>query len=121
MAEIIFDAVAYSKIIFHAAKYPHCSVNGVLLADASKCKEPNKIKELQIVDSVPLFHLCLHVSPMVEIALSQVNFICICYRFYQLFPNIFHTTDIHFVIQISTILLENYDFLYRLMLNKSFN
>lgn len=79
MGEITFEAVAYSKIIFHAAKYPHCSVNGVLLADATKCKESNKLKELVVIDAIPLFHLCLHVSPMVEIALSQVNILILIY------------------------------------------
>lgn len=51
-------------MILHAAKYPHLAVNGILLGS----KEGK-----DIVDVVPLFHQCLHVSPMAEIALVQVG------------------------------------------------
>lgn len=69
MADIRFSPRAYCKIILHAAKYPHCAVNGLLLTDTSKSK---KSKGLVITDVVPLFHLCLHLSPMAEVALTQV-------------------------------------------------
>uniref|UniRef100_A0A182QGY6 MPN domain-containing protein n=1 Tax=Anopheles farauti TaxID=69004 RepID=A0A182QGY6_9DIPT len=65
MSETIFDPRAYCKIMLHAAKYPHLAVNGLLLAENGK---PNVI-----VDAVPLFHQCLHVSPMAEVALVQVE------------------------------------------------
>ncbi|XP_058116943.1 ER membrane protein complex subunit 8/9 homolog [Anopheles ziemanni] len=65
MSEILFDARAYCKIMLHAAKYPHLAVNGLLLAEAGK---PSVI-----VDAVPLFHQCLQVSPMAEVALVQVE------------------------------------------------
>ena len=69
MSDFKISARAYTKMIFHAAKYPHCAVNGVLLAD----KESSVSKKgLHIVDAIPLFHQCLYVSPMVEIALIQV-------------------------------------------------
>nr|CAD7193887.1 unnamed protein product [Timema douglasi]CAD7573062.1 unnamed protein product [Timema californicum] len=71
MADIKFSARAYCKMIFHAAKYPHCAVNGVLLAEDSKSKEDKK--GLFILDAIPLFHLCLHVTPMAEIALTQID------------------------------------------------
>lgn len=68
MSEASITAKAYAKILFHAAKYPHLSVNGLLLADkSSKSKFPT------IVDAIPLFHQCLHVTPMAEIALIQVS------------------------------------------------
>jgi len=31
-AEIQMSVRAYSKMILHAAKYPHCAINGVLIA-----------------------------------------------------------------------------------------
>ncbi|RZF47513.1 hypothetical protein LSTR_LSTR014228 [Laodelphax striatellus] len=75
MAEVKFSARAYCKIILHAAKYPHCAVNGVLLAESSKSKDSKKPKCLVFVDAIPLFHLCLHVSPMAEVALTQIEHI----------------------------------------------
>lgn len=68
--EISFNGKAYCKIILHAAKYPHCSVNGVLLAEASKLKA----NRLIIVDTVPLLHIQLNLTPMAEIGLAQVNY-----------------------------------------------
>ncbi|XP_067002432.1 ER membrane protein complex subunit 8/9 homolog [Anabrus simplex] len=73
MADIRISARAYSKIMLHAAKYPHCAINGVLLAEDIKSKDDKKGKRLYIVDAIPLFHLCLQVSPMVEIALTQID------------------------------------------------
>lgn len=57
-------------MIMHAAKYPHCAVNGLLLGRVNKNTD-----SLTLVDAVPLFHVCLHVSPMAEIALTQVDHI----------------------------------------------
>lgn len=68
MSEITINAKAYCKLILHAAKYPHCAVNGVLLAKVS-----NKSKELEFVDAIPLFHVGLNLTPMAEIALTQVG------------------------------------------------
>lgn len=68
MTDIKISARAYTKIILHAAKYPHLAVNGVLLA-----KESTKGgRNLQIVDAIPLFHQCIYVTPMTEVALVQV-------------------------------------------------
>lgn len=60
---------AYVKMILHAAKYPHCAVNGILLSS----KDSASGKKTTIVDAMPLFHQCLNVTPMAEIALIQVN------------------------------------------------
>lgn len=68
MSKMSFSTLAYCKMVAHAAKYPHCEVNGLLIAET-----PNKGDKLTIVDTVPLFHQCLHVSPMSEIALMQVD------------------------------------------------
>ncbi|XP_076288809.1 ER membrane protein complex subunit 8/9 [Lasioglossum baleicum] len=72
MADIVFSSRAYAKIILHAAKYPHCAINGLLLAK-QKSKSDAKSSELRIEDAIPLFHICLHVSPMAEIALTTVD------------------------------------------------
>ncbi|KAF5303376.1 hypothetical protein FQR65_LT08289 [Abscondita terminalis] len=67
MSDIIFSCKAYCKVILHAAKYPYCSINGVLLA------KPSKSKELEFVDAIPLFHNALNLTPMAEIALTQID------------------------------------------------
>lgn len=64
MTSYKFSERAYAKMILHAAKYPHLAVNGVLLASKAEGK---------IVDAIPMFHQCLFVTPMVEIALMQVS------------------------------------------------
>lgn len=62
------SSCAYTKLILHAAKYPHCAVNGLLLADSK-----DEGKNVTIVDAVPLFHLSLNLTPMAEVALVQVE------------------------------------------------
>lgn len=73
MANVIFRPQAYCKIILHAAKYPHCSVNGLLLANRRGKHDAQT--DLYIEDAIPLFHICLHVSPMTEVALTMVRLI----------------------------------------------
>lgn len=73
MSDITINAKAYCKLILHAAKYPHAAVNGILLAKTS-----NKSKELEFVDAIPLFHIALNLTPMAEIALTQVMY-CDCF------------------------------------------
>ena len=72
MAEIHVSVQAYAKLLLHAAKYPHCGVNGILLAEDTKLKEK---KVIRFVDCVPLFHLSLTLAPMLEAALLQVHYI----------------------------------------------
>lgn len=71
MQEVNFSSHAYCKMMLHAAKYPQCAVNGVLLA--SNDQNDGRSQSVAYVDAIPLFHLCLNVSPMAEIALSQVR------------------------------------------------
>lgn len=59
---------AYSKMVLHAAKYPHCAVNGLLLSN-----NKTSANTIEIIDVLPLFHQCLAVSPMAEIALVQTE------------------------------------------------
>lgn len=92
MSEVTISPKAYIKMIFHAgmfnlsshsfkkqtlhilinflflAKYPHLAVNGLLLG-----KKTSEKSKTEVVDAVPLFHQCLYVSPMSEIALVQVE------------------------------------------------
>ncbi|CAG9802314.1 unnamed protein product [Chironomus riparius] len=65
MSEVVLSQKAYIKMVFHAAKYPHSAVNGLLLG--------SKSNKTEVVDAVPLFHQCLYVTPMNEIALIQVE------------------------------------------------
>ncbi|XP_066155010.1 ER membrane protein complex subunit 8/9 homolog [Euwallacea fornicatus] len=69
MTKVKFSARAFCKIILHATKYPHCAVNGVLLAKPSASFS----KEIEFVDVVPLFHICINLTPMAEIALMQID------------------------------------------------
>lgn len=69
MTVVKFNEKAYSKMIAHAAKYPHCALNGVILAKPST----NNTKEIEFVDVIPLFHICINLIPMAEIALMQVS------------------------------------------------
>ncbi|KAG6465531.1 ER membrane protein complex subunit 8/9 homolog [Manduca sexta] len=73
MGEVVLETAAYAKIILHAAKYPHCAVNGILLADATKIRDGARNQDLDIVDTVPLFHHSHNLSPMAEIALTQIE------------------------------------------------
>ena len=71
MAEITVETTAYSKLLLHAAKYPHCAVNGILLAEDNKQSKDKS--RLRFVDCIPLFHLSLNLAPMLEVALLQVT------------------------------------------------
>ncbi|KAI8504636.1 ER membrane protein complex subunit 8 [Branchiostoma belcheri] len=73
MAEIEISVRSYVKLVLHAAKYPHCAVNGVLLADRKRYKDD---KIVCVVECVPLFHLALGLAPMLEVALSQIDAYC---------------------------------------------
>lgn len=57
---------AYAKVAFHAAKYPHRQVNGVLLG-----KEESGT--VQVEDAVPLLHHWTGLSPSMEIGLDLVS------------------------------------------------
>lgn len=64
--KVCLSARAYSKILLHASKYPHKAVCGVLIANE------NVDNVIGVVDAVPLFHICLGLAPMMEVALTQV-------------------------------------------------
>ncbi|GCB60309.1 ER membrane protein complex subunit 8 [Scyliorhinus torazame] len=64
---------AYCKMLLHAAKYPHCAVNGILVAEKHKRKDGQPVL---FVDCVPLFHGTLALAPMLEVALTLVDSWC---------------------------------------------
>ena len=68
MAEICLNKKTFSKMLLHAAKYPHCAINGILLANKSNLDT----KSIRCVDAIPLFHLHLTLSPMLEMAFQLV-------------------------------------------------
>ena len=73
MSEI--KTLAFVKMFLHVAKYPELAVNGVLLSDQTGTSndEVDSSSYLHFVDCIPLFHGVLSLSPMLEIALSQVT------------------------------------------------
>lgn len=60
--------LAYTKVICHALKYPHKTVNGLLLGHRPAPDAP-----VEIVDAVPLQHHWTNLSPMMEVGLGQVR------------------------------------------------
>ncbi|KAG0203188.1 hypothetical protein BGX28_004455 [Mortierella sp. GBA30] len=61
-----FSHKSYLKPLLHAAKYPTTAVNGVFLADSSN----------NVVDAVPFFHFWSTLTPMLEVAMAQVDLHC---------------------------------------------
>ncbi|XP_066570180.1 ER membrane protein complex subunit 8 [Amia ocellicauda] len=64
---------AYCKMLLHAAKYPHCAVNGLLVAERQKRKDGQPVL---CVDCIPLFHGTLALAPMLEVALTLIDTWC---------------------------------------------
>ena len=63
------DDLAYTKIILHALKHPHQTINGVLLGPLSQSVG----RTVDIVDAVPLQHHWTNLSPMMEVGLGMVR------------------------------------------------
>lgn len=72
MAEVEVTVQAYTKMVLHAAKYPHRAVCGLLLGD----KRAPDLERVSLVDAVPLFHVALPLAPMLEVALTQLDIWC---------------------------------------------
>ncbi|XP_006005521.1 ER membrane protein complex subunit 8 [Latimeria chalumnae] len=73
MTVIKLTTQAYCKMVLHAAKYPHCAVNGILVAEKQKRKEGQQVL---LVDCIPLFHGTLSLAPMLEVALTLIDSWC---------------------------------------------
>lgn len=63
---------AYCKMLLHAAKYPNCAVNGLLVAEKTKDRKKDS-EPVLCVDCLPLFHGTLALAPMLEVALTLVS------------------------------------------------
>ncbi|MBV97457.1 ER membrane protein complex subunit 8, partial [Eschrichtius robustus] len=67
---------AYCKMVLHGAKYPHCAVNGLLVAEKQKPRKEHLplggpgAHHTLFVDCIPLFHGTLALAPMLEVALT---------------------------------------------------
>lgn len=66
--DISLGCSALTKMLLHAARYPHSAVSGVVLAQGKGGDSSNMV----LVDAVPLFHLQLGLAPMLEVALTRV-------------------------------------------------
>lgn len=67
---------AYCKMVLHGAKYPHCAVNGLLVAERQRPRKehpPGAGNHTLFVDCIPLFHGTLALTPMLEVALTLVS------------------------------------------------
>lgn len=70
---------AYCKMVLHGAKYPHCAVNGLLVAEKQKPRKEHVplggpgAHHTLFVDCIPLFHGTLALAPMLEVALTLVS------------------------------------------------
>jgi hypothetical protein len=53
-------------VLLHAAKYPSCTVCGVLLGESAGGR-------VTVAAALPLFHLSMLLAPCVETALTQVR------------------------------------------------
>jgi len=69
--ELEMSTRAYCKLIMHSAKYPSCGLNGVLLAKREDLRPGSKV--IKYTDCIPLFHLGMGLTPMLEVALTQVT------------------------------------------------
>ncbi|XP_042294190.1 ER membrane protein complex subunit 8 [Sceloporus undulatus] len=84
---------AYCKMVLHGAKYPHCAVNGLLVAEKQAPQQPQQPRgardrdgptpppppsaaQTLFVDCVPLFHGSLALTPMLEVALTLIDSWC---------------------------------------------
>ncbi|KAK7881210.1 hypothetical protein WMY93_029619 [Mugilogobius chulae] len=70
MAEVELSCQAYVKMYLHAALFPRCSVNGLLLSSSSAGGA------VCVTDCVPLLHSHLSLAPITQLALTQVDVWC---------------------------------------------
>ncbi|XP_067935955.1 ER membrane protein complex subunit 8-like [Watersipora subatra] len=70
------NSTSYVKMLLHAAKYPHCSVNGLFVRKKSKKEDESSRTPMQAKNCIPLFHGNLTLLPMLELALTEVEAYC---------------------------------------------
>ncbi|VDN58301.1 unnamed protein product [Dracunculus medinensis] len=62
-----FNCISYAKMIFHALKYPHCAVFGLLVGSSER---------VICIDAVPVLHEPASLNVVPEIALALVDSQC---------------------------------------------
>jgi len=72
--ELEVSTRAYCKMIMHSAKYPSSAINGVLLSKRDSVKAG--ARTIHYTDCIPLFHMGNGLTPMMEVALAQVDSQC---------------------------------------------
>jgi len=65
---------AYCKMVMHSAKYPSSYINGVLVSKKEQLRKG--CKNIKYSDCIPLFHMNSGLTPMIEVALAQVESQC---------------------------------------------
>ena len=65
------SSTAYSKVVLHAIKYPHCTVRGVLLGR----KGSGGDSDVRILDVIPALHNAL-LAPPVEMLFIHLDAYC---------------------------------------------
>lgn len=68
-SELYITPKCYIKMVMHSLRYPHATVNGLIIVD----KKSKGNKSVQAVDCIPLFHSGHGLTPMLEVALAQVE------------------------------------------------
>ncbi|XP_062860089.1 ER membrane protein complex subunit 9 [Trichomycterus rosablanca] len=74
MSEVELSCLACVKMLLHASVYPRCSVNGLLLASATKGDAGDGA--VCATDCVPLQHSYLPLAMAAQLALTQVDVWC---------------------------------------------
>lgn len=72
--ELEISTRAYCKILMHSSKYPSSAITGVLLCKKDALSPSSR--SISYTDCIPLFHMDQGLSPMVEVALAQVESQC---------------------------------------------
>ena len=74
MSEVQLSLRAYAKILSHVVQFPYTAVNGVLLTVAGDdLEDKEEDRRIDIVDAVPLFHYNISLTPMLTVALTQIE------------------------------------------------
>lgn len=69
----VLSEEACLTVLLHAAKYPSCTVCGVLLGESGGGR-------MTVAAALPLFHLSMLLAPCVDTALTQVRAIAAAFK-----------------------------------------
>lgn len=73
-----FNQGSLIKILLHSAKFPSSSANGLLLGRATGIapgspRPSGQESNIEVLDTIPLFHTFLTLAPSLEVALCEVR------------------------------------------------